>query len=163
MSFEIVGEISEVQTIAAGPGIRNLQRLRRPYGRGRWRKLKGIALVRLRSGTIRKAELPGMRRMASAGKRSSASGMSTSMSRSRRRPRPRFVVCVDNSAYPASLELHKIYRVLADGAAAADGDLRVVDESGEDYLYPAAWFVAVQLPRRVRTSLLRRPHRLRSA
>jgi hypothetical protein len=57
MSFEIVGEISEVQTIAAGPGIRNLQRLRRLYGRGRWRKLKGIALVRLRSGTIRKAEL----------------------------------------------------------------------------------------------------------
>ena len=104
-----------------------------------------------------------MRRMASAGKRSSASGMSTSMSRSRRRPRPRFVVCVYNSAYPASLELHKIYRVLADGAAAADGDLRVVDESGEDYLYPAAWFVAVELPRRVRTSLLRRPHRLRSA
>ena len=57
MAFEIVGEISEVQTIAAGPGIRNLQRLRRLYGRGRWRKLKGIALVRLRSGTIRKAEL----------------------------------------------------------------------------------------------------------
>jgi len=57
MSFEIVGEISEVQTIAAGPGIRNLQRLRRLYGRGRWRKLKGVALVRLRSGTIRKAEL----------------------------------------------------------------------------------------------------------
>jgi len=41
------------------------------------------------------------------------------MSRSRRRPRPRFVVCVDNSAYRASLELHKIYRMLADGAAAA--------------------------------------------
>jgi hypothetical protein len=57
MSFEIVGEISEVQTIAAGPGIRNVQRLRRLYGRGRWRKLKGVALVRLRSGTIRKAEL----------------------------------------------------------------------------------------------------------
>ena len=57
MSFEIVGEISEVQTIAACPGIRNLQRLRRLYGRGRWRKLKGVALVRLRSGTIRKAEL----------------------------------------------------------------------------------------------------------
>jgi hypothetical protein len=73
------------------------------------------------------------------------------------------VVCIDNSAYPASLELHKIYRVLADQSAAADGDLRVVDESGEDYLYPAAWFVAVELPLRVRTSLLRRPRRLQSA
>jgi hypothetical protein len=57
MPFEIVGEISQVQTIAAGRGIRNLQRLRRRYGRGRWRKLKGIALIRLGSGTIRKAEL----------------------------------------------------------------------------------------------------------
>ncbi len=66
------------------------------------------------------------------------------------------MVCIDNAAYPASLELHKIYRVLADRNAAAEGDLRVVDESGEDYLYPAASFVAVDLPRRVRTSLLRR-------
>jgi hypothetical protein len=73
------------------------------------------------------------------------------------------VVCVENSAYPASLGLYKIYRVLADGSAEADGDLRVVDESGEDYLYPAEWFVAVELPRRVQTSLLRRPRRLQSA
>jgi hypothetical protein len=89
--------------------------------------------------------------------------MSTRTSRSRRRPGPRFAVCIDNSAYPASLELHKIYRVLAGGSAEAGGDLRVVDESGEDYLYPAEWFVAVELPRRVRTSLLRRPRRLQSA
>ena len=104
-----------------------------------------------------------MKRTASAGKRSSASAMSTRTSRSRRRRRPRFVVCIDNSGYPASLELHKIYRVFADDSAAASGDLRVVDESGEDYLYPAEWFVPVELPRRVRTSLLRRPRRLQSA
>ena len=94
-----------------------------------------------------------MKGMASAGRRSSASGMLTRTSRSRRRPRARFVVCIDNAAYPASLELHKIYQALADDRAAAGGDLRVVDESGEDYLYPAEWFVAVELPRRVRTSL----------
>ena len=57
MSFEIVGEITQTETIAVGKGIRDLQRLRRLYGRGRWRKLKGVALVRLRSGTLRKAEL----------------------------------------------------------------------------------------------------------
>ena len=73
------------------------------------------------------------------------------------------MVCIDNSAYPASLELHKIYRVRADDDAASAGDLRIVDESDEDYLYPAEWFAAVQLPRRVRTSLLRRPARLESA
>ena len=57
MPFEIVGEIAQIQAIAVGPSIRELPRLRRLYGRGRWRKLKGVALVRLRSGTLRKAEL----------------------------------------------------------------------------------------------------------
>ncbi len=57
MPFEILGEITHTQTIAVGARIRDLKRLRRLYGRGRWRKLKGVALVRLRSGTIRKAEL----------------------------------------------------------------------------------------------------------
>jgi hypothetical protein len=57
MPFEIVGEITQIETIAVGKRIRDLQRLRRLYGRGRWRKLKGVSLVRLRSGTIRKAEL----------------------------------------------------------------------------------------------------------
>ena len=55
----------------------------------------------------------------------------------------RFVVCIDNSDYPASLELHKIYRVLPDRRAAVDDYFRVVDESGEDYLYSAKRFVPV--------------------
>ena len=57
MPFEIVGEITQVEIIAVGRRIRELPRLRRLYGRGRWRKLKGVALVRLRTGRIRKAEL----------------------------------------------------------------------------------------------------------
>jgi hypothetical protein len=67
----------------------------------------------------------------------------------------RFAVCVNNADYPASLELHKIYRVLPDEDAEADGDLRVIDESGEDYLYPADYFVLVELPKAVEKSLLR--------
>lgn len=67
----------------------------------------------------------------------------------------RFAVCVNNADYPASLELHKIYRVLPDADAASDGDLRVVDESGEDYLYPAEYFVLIELPQAVKKSLLR--------
>ena len=66
-----------------------------------------------------------------------------------------YVVCVDNAAYPASLELHKIYRTLPDEDARADGDLRIVDESGEDYLFPAAMFVPINPPDQVRSSLLR--------
>jgi hypothetical protein len=54
---------------------------------------------------------------------------------------PHFAICVDNSEYPASLELHKLYRVLPDQDAQADGDLRIIDESGEDYLFPAVYFV----------------------
>ena len=67
---------------------------------------------------------------------------------SRKSLHPQFVVCVDNSGYPASLELHKLYRALPDPAAAEDGDVRVIDESGEDYLYPAEYFVEVEVPRR---------------
>jgi hypothetical protein len=67
----------------------------------------------------------------------------------------KFAVCINNAEYPASLELHKIYRVVADGEAMREGDLRVVDESGEDYLYPAEWFVPVEVPPRVRGSLLK--------
>ncbi len=67
---------------------------------------------------------------------------------------PIFAVCINNRDYPASLELHKIYRVLADDDAAKDGDIRVVDESGEDYLYPAKDFVVIDVPAEVRGALL---------
>lgn len=66
----------------------------------------------------------------------------------------RFVVCVDNSGYAASLELHKIYRVVPDDRASADGDLRVIDESGEDYLFPADRFMDVALPAAVEKAIL---------
>ncbi|MDI1346741.1 MAG: hypothetical protein PSV22_21990 [Pseudolabrys sp.] len=55
--FEIIGPISDVETIAAGSGIRERARLRRIYGPGRWRKRKGIAEIRLGDGAIRRAEL----------------------------------------------------------------------------------------------------------
>jgi hypothetical protein len=66
---------------------------------------------------------------------------------------PRFAICVNNSEYPASLELHKIYRVLPDNDAEQDGDLRVIDESGEDYLYPAGYFVVIEVPREAARAL----------
>ena len=57
MDFEVVGEISEVETIAIGSSIREVTRLRRAYGRGRWRKLKGVARVQLGDGRILLAEI----------------------------------------------------------------------------------------------------------
>jgi hypothetical protein len=57
MRFEILGEISRIETFATGSGIREIARLRRIYGRGRWRKRKGIARVRLSDGSTHVAEL----------------------------------------------------------------------------------------------------------
>jgi hypothetical protein len=57
-----------------------------------------------------------------------------------------FVVCVKNKKYAASLELRKLYRVVADETAAKVHQIRVIDESGEDYLYPKEYFVPVRLP-----------------
>jgi hypothetical protein len=57
-----------------------------------------------------------------------------------------FAVCVRNDGYEASLELRKIYEVIPDAVAARHQQVRVVDESGEDYLFPASWFAALELP-----------------
>lgn len=67
----------------------------------------------------------------------------------------KFVVCMENSDYPASLEKHKIYQVISDEEIEADGEIRVIDESGEDYIYPAAYFVAVNLPAVIQESVLK--------
>ncbi|MCI0423666.1 MAG: hypothetical protein L0312_31355 [Acidobacteria bacterium] len=57
MDFEIIGEVTRIETIASGPGVRARARLRKQYGGSRWRKLKGIASVRLVDDTIRLAEI----------------------------------------------------------------------------------------------------------
>lgn len=57
MDFEVVGPIQAIETIAVGRAIRQLRRLRRRYGAGRWRKRKGVASVRLRDGTVHEAEI----------------------------------------------------------------------------------------------------------
>jgi hypothetical protein len=57
MNFDIISEITDIKAIAIGSKIRDISRLRKMYGKGRWRKLKGVATVRLRSGRIRLAEL----------------------------------------------------------------------------------------------------------
>jgi hypothetical protein len=67
---------------------------------------------------------------------------------------PRFTVFIENAGYPASLELYKIYRVLPDEEATRNGDIRVIDESGEDYLYLATSFVTIEVPQEVERAML---------
>ena len=56
-SFEIIGELTDIEVIALGREIREIRRLRKQYGAGRWRKVKGFAIIRLRNGRVRRAEL----------------------------------------------------------------------------------------------------------
>ena len=67
---------------------------------------------------------------------------------------PQFVVCIKNTDYAASLELRKLYRVIPDETAAKLHQLRIIDESGEDYLYPEEYFVAVHLPQAAEKAVL---------
>lgn len=60
-----------------------------------------------------------------------------------------YVICVKNEEYPASLELRKIYQVLPDRQAANQHLFRIIDESGEDYLYPEEYFIPITLPKTV--------------
>jgi hypothetical protein len=79
--------------------------------------------------------------MASAEKKSKLNGSST-----KKRGKMQYVVCIKNEDYPASLELLKLYPVLPDRAAEKTGLRRIIDESGEDYLYPEDYFVDIKLP-----------------
>jgi hypothetical protein len=122
--------------------------------KGRWRKLKGVAEVRLKSGRIRLAwlhwhEAHGIGRREMKRKRFWIDVMKRQKSMALK-----FAACIDHGDYPAPLELHKIYCMLPDEDAAADGDVRLIGESGEDYLYPAERFVPIELPRAVEKSLL---------
>ncbi len=69
--------------------------------------------------------------------------------------RKTFVICVKNEGYEASLELRKLYEALPDEFAAAHNMLRVIDESGEDYLFSAKYFVQVDLPKTTEATLRR--------
>jgi hypothetical protein len=68
--------------------------------------------------------------------------------------KPQFVICVKNEDYPASLQLWKVYRLLPDEKGSRHNMIRVIDESGEDYLFPASYFVAVELPQAAQSALL---------
>ena len=69
-----------------------------------------------------------------------------------------FVLCVSNQDYEASLECFKVYRCKDDTNAEKHHQLRVIDESGEDYLYPEKIFVSISLPKIAREALMVKPH-----
>ena len=144
MNFEILGGITSVRTIAIGRSVRESKRLRKFYGGRRWKKLKvlppsGFLMVRYTW-----LNCIGMKHTASARKKLRSNGSSP---KKRVQGVSQYAICVKNEDYPASLELRKIYRVVSDKESSALGLVRIIDESGEDYLYPAEYFVPIKLPR----------------
>src|SRR5215211_4912424 len=124
MHFEILGQISDIETFATGSGIREIARLRRVYGRGRRNRTERVQdqASALRLKTMAQAK--------------------------------QLVVCIDNRGYAASLEKRKIYVALRDAGAEKHGLLRIVDESGDDYLYPKTSFRSIALPLSVKKAVL---------
>jgi hypothetical protein len=140
--FKIVGQILDIETIASGKAIREQRRLRKVYGGRLWRTLK----VRRRSSWLMYDVLCGSVLVRRARRRHKRAQDQAHAGSPMKRNELRFVVCVKNKSYAASLELRKLYQVIADETAAKLRQTRVIDESGEDYLYPAEYFVPVQLP-----------------
>ncbi len=70
----------------------------------------------------------------------------------------KFAVCIKNENNEESLELRKIYEILEDPSAEKRGFVRVIDEQGEDYLYPKAWFLSLKLPQTIEEALLEIAH-----
>ena len=70
-----------------------------------------------------------------------------------RSSRKQFVICLKNRGYEASLERRKIYQVVPDPEAVKHKQIRVIDESGEDYLYPQSFFAAIELPQAIRRAV----------
>jgi hypothetical protein len=146
--FEILGTTVDIETIAAGREIRELRRLQKAYGHGRWRNAREL----LGFGS----SMAGSTQRKSTGtKRTALGARSSRSSRSLRDARRTFVVCLSNDGYAASLEVRKIYAALADATAMKLGLLRVIDESGDDYLYPSEQFGKVELPPRIAKAIAR--------
>jgi hypothetical protein len=153
MYFEIIGEITDIEIIARGRGIHDLARLRKKYGPGNWRKLKGRATVRLEDGAIHSAGFIGMKHTALAERNSRSSERWAEPMKNI--SSTRFAICLKNKG-SEDLVIRKVYQVLPDEAAEQKGLLRIIDESGEDYLYPASYFFLIDLPQKVERTLRHR-------
>jgi len=158
MSFEILGEIDDIETIARGPSVRERVRLTAQFGRGRWRKLKGIANCPCSRRLDRSS---GVTLVRGAWHWSSQVQDKAFPGMSMKETKRNYVICIHVDE-PTDLEVRKVYEVLPDESAARRGYVRVVDESGEDYLYPKECFASVHLPEEAVRAFKSPPSRTRA-
>jgi len=154
--FELLGPIAQIKTSAVGSRIREIGRLRKFYGRGRWRKRKGIAKVRLSDGSVHLAEIHWYEATGIGRKEYKPKQLVEVVTmRKPKRAAPRFLICADNKGYTVSLEKRKIYVALPDATALKHGQVRVIDESGKGYLYPKSLFLPITVPQAFRKAILK--------
>lgn len=126
------------------------------YGKARWRKKKGVATITLEDGTIHQAELHWYEASGLGRKEVKIKYLlDQEGSMKAQQTHTMFVICVNNTEYTAALELRKIYQVIPDETAATHGLVRVIDESGKDYLYPTSYFIPVSFPPSIQDAILR--------
>lgn len=139
--FSIIGKIEQIEIIAVGGSIRILPYLNKRFGKGRWRKLKGVATLERISKVVcvwrkfigtRLTESENVTERSSDG---SIKNMNT-----------KFAVCINNKGFEASLEVGKLYEVVPDAEAESDKMIRVIDEDGEDYLFESSVFYPLVVP-----------------
>ena len=151
MRFEILDDISDIETFATGSGIREIARLRRIYGRAAGANAKALPACDYPMDRSMWLSYTGTRRPGSDAKSLRSSTCFEAMTKTQTK---QLVVCVENDGYAVSLEKRKIYVALRDATAEKHNMLRIVDESGEDYLYPKAFFRSIALPQAVRRAVL---------
>ena len=149
VKFDVVGAITNVETIAAGPSVKVRSFLRKTFGRGPLAQAEGC-------------------RNSAASERQAATGRTVRsprhwqtrfqnqelLGRTMKQPTKQFALCIENVGNEASLILGKVYRIIPDARAAKDDLVRIVDESGEDYLFDKTQFVFVDFPDAVRKKIL---------
>ena len=156
MHFELLGPMMQVETLAVGSRIREIARLRKVYGRGRWRKRKGIAKVRLSDCSLHVAEIRWYEATGLGLKEFKIKRLFWVLTRRKlNRAASRLVICVDNKGYRVSLEKRKIYVAVRDALALKHGQIRVIDESREDYLYPKSLFLPITVSASLRKAILK--------
>jgi hypothetical protein len=152
MYFEIIGEITGVETFGSGGAIREFRGFESCMGEGAGENAKDSRRCDCPTAARGTLNCIGTRRTASAAKSLRLSDISIELAVGT--PSKKFVVCLKNTGYEASLEPRKIYQTIADTGAAKHQQIRVIDESGEDYLYPQNFFAPIDLPPPIRKAVL---------
>ena len=146
LDFEIVGELTEIVTIAKGTGVRDRARLKKPTAPAAGASAKEPPPCGFPIAEYAWPKFTGTRPTEARHHAPSVVA--------RKRREVEFAVCIDNQGYQASLELGKLYRKLPDKEAQAHGLVRIIDESGEDYAYSSSRFHSMKVPSLIERALL---------